>query len=225
MSYSNISSFGSGAANDAMNNPLTYCAVSPLDSEFNHNLGQRFGPYSGQCQKFMAAYCANNFDGICEYVSQNTDTRFPAVNGNRVLNTSCSSAQGIGSATTMGENLIRQTAMNKYLVAMSGNCVRRYEPFDPTVANSPLISTWQNVGGGSCVPIYKVDPSMIDSDPVMNKILLKPLIALDILINIYNTASREPPYMNALSNTKLGNFFKSEWFQYMLKNFRSNSCN
>ena len=90
-----------------------------------------------------------------------------------------------------------------------GNGELRYEPFDPTVANSPMISYY--VGkpcfeGCNLVPIYKVDPSTIDQDAVMDKVLQKPLIAIDILINIYNTMKREGT-LHQLSGTKLGNFY------------------
>ncbi len=217
-SYTKITAFGPAAGNSPMNNPLSYCAVSPLDSEFNHTLGSYMGPYSFQCQAFMADYCANNFDGVCEYMSKNTDTRFPAYHGNRAIGSGCSSSLGIGSGTSLGDNLIRQTAMEKYLVKMSSNCVRTYQPFDPTVANSPMIGTWSPIRsqGGTCVPVYAVDPSVIDDDVVMNKILQKPELSLDILMNIYNNSRNGvaiPAYWDSLKNTKLGQLLSSDWFQ------------
>jgi len=227
--YSKITAFGEGGGNSPMNNPLTYCTVSPLDAEFNHTLGATFGPYSFQCQQFMAGYCANNFDGVCEYMSQNKDTRFPAYNGNSAIGSSCSSAQGLGAGTSLGENLVRQTAMEKYLVKMSSNCVRKYQPFDPTVANSPLIGTWYPVSGGSCIPIYAVDVSVIDNDPLMNKILINPKICLDVLINIYNNSRNGviPAYWDELKNTKLGRLLASDWFQSQMmayNNGKSKKC-
>ena len=76
---------------------------------------------------------------------------------------------------TAGEVLVHNTAARKYLVSMVG-AHKKYEPFDPTVATSPLISYW--VPSDNCpmtlgkpVPIYAVDPSKIDQDPVMDRIL------------------------------------------------------
>ena len=46
----------------------------------------------------------------------------------------------------------------------------------------------------------------IDSDVIMDKILNKPIIALDILINIFNTMSREGT-IGELQGTKLGKFY------------------
>ena len=123
----------------------------------------------------------------------------------------------------MGEILVRNTAQEKYLVAMSNNCQRAYEPFDPTVANSPLISTWVPMGNGcnnqgncetsnTCIPIYAVDAKTIDDDPVMNKVLDKPYIAMDLLVNIYNNAKASNT-LRDLKGTRIYNFFMSKPFQ------------
>lgn len=215
--YSSIGNFGTNA-NNVHANPLTYCAVTTLDSSFTHTLGEQFGPDSGQCQRFMAQYCANNWDGVCEYQSQNINTQRPNTvqSCDRSYNGVCL-GPGIGSAFTQGDMLIRNTAAEKYLSKMSGNCQRVYQPFDPTVANSPLISEWEPTGTscngrGVCVPVYEVDPQKIDRDPVMNKILAKPMIALDILVNIYNNAHRLKT-IHLLRGTKLYGLFMSPWFQ------------
>ena len=89
------------------------------------------------------------------------------------------------------------------------DCSKKFEPFDPNVASSPLISYWTpSDGSDNCVPIYSVDASKIDTDPVMNKILAKPAIALDILINIYNSMKRANT-LSQLSGTKLGVYYKN----------------
>jgi hypothetical protein len=217
--YQSIGSFGQSAGHSAMTNPLTYCAVTTLDSNFNHTLGEDFGPDSEQCQRFMSEYCANNWDGVCEYVSKNVNTQYPNTvrNCGRGGTGSCMGS-GIGGAFTQGEILIRNTAASKYLKAMA-NCQRKYQPFDPTVADSPLISYWEpNCHGnqGSCVPIYEVDPSKIDHDPVMNKILQKPVIAIDVLLNIYNNAVNFKK-IHHLRHTKLYRLFMSQWFQTIAK--------
>jgi hypothetical protein len=89
------------------------------------------------------------------------------------------------------------------------NATKVYEPFDPTIASSPLISYWKpnECTNSSGRPEYSVDPKEIDNDPVMNKILQKPQIALDILKNIYYTMKRNGT-LKQLNETKLGNFYK-----------------
>jgi len=223
MSYSSINNFGSCLATQ-QSNPLSYCAVSGLDSGFNHQLGLTLlSPDSAQCQSFMGTYCGNNWDDICEYQSKNTNIVFP--NTMQQCGTISGSCSG---QITKGQILIRNAAMEKYLMFMSGNCRPEYAPFDPTVANSPLIRKW--VAGGpaggpvpgcangncnapsACVPIYGIrDPKNLDNDPVMNKILMQPQIAMDILVNIYNNA-RSNNTLKDLANTRLGRFFMSQAF-------------
>lgn len=228
--YSMISNFGPGAGMSAQNDPLTYCTVSGLESGFNHTIGggdSLLGPNSSQCQLFMAEYCSNNWDGVCEYASNDRNTMYPntvaACNG---PNGSCS-GPGIGNSLSKGQFLIRNTAAEKYLVAMSGNCVRVYEPFDPTVANSPMISRWIPSGNtcngtgncnaqNACIPLYDVDAKTINSDVVMNKILAQPWIAVDILVNIYNHRVRTGR-IRELAKTKLGHFFSTPEFQKIIR--------
>lgn len=224
-SYATIAEFGPSAGMGAESSPLSYCALSGLESGFQHTLGSansNMGPSNSQCQRFMAQYCATNpngWDGVCEYLSQNTQRSLPntvsACNG---PNGSCFGS-GIGGATTTGQNLIRNTAAEKYLKYMSGNCRRDYEPFDPTVAASPLISTWvsANDAPNQCIPIYDVDARTIDSDVVMNKILTQPWIAMDILVNIFNNRVRTGT-LDELKGTKLYQFFQSRDLQTIARN-------
>lgn len=224
MSYANISSFGQSVGQSAQNDPLTYCALSGLQSGFYHTIGggnSISGPNSSQCQLFTAQYCAHNpkgWDGVCEYLSNDKSTIYP--NSVSTIGTSGASlGSGIGNFLSQGQILIRNTASEKYLKEMSGNCTRQYEPFDPTSASSPLISRWYAGGNrGTCIPVYDVDENTIDNDPVMNKILNQPWIAIEILINIYNTRIRTGT-IESLSTTKLGKFFNSEEFQKILKKY------
>lgn len=226
--YASISEFGKNEQSP-MSNPLSYCAVSELDSSFTHaSNGQNMGPDSGACQTFMAHYCANDWNGICEFQSHDQTKYLPntmatcnASHGNGSL-----SPSGLGNSLTKGQILIRNTAAEKYLGSMSSNCKRVYEPFDPTVADSPLIGKWIQNGDscgngicnsqGSCVPIYRVNPKTIDADPVMNKILAQPHIAMDILVNIYNNAVKENT-LNSLRGTKLYHLFMQPFFQHIVK--------
>jgi hypothetical protein len=189
--------------------------LSTIDSQFNNGeQGQLLGPNSKHGQIFMAQYCASNWDGVCEFASKNQNTTKP-----NNLQPCGSSSEVISGDLNLGEVLIGNTARQKYLTEMSGNCELKYEPFDPIVASSPLISYWQsscNSQGVSCIPIYEVNPKTIDSDIVMQKILRKPIIALDLLINIYNTAVRKNT-INNLKGTQIMKFFESNTFQEYIK--------
>jgi hypothetical protein len=71
------------------------------------------------------------------------------------------------------------------------------------VANSPLV---RKLNYGNSYVYYEVDPKTIDEDIVMDKILMKPEIALDLLVNIYNTMKRKKT-LKELNDTKIGKFF------------------
>jgi len=226
--YASILNFGSNSRSP-MSNPLSYCAVSELDSSFTHaSNGQTMGPDSSACQAFMAHYCANNWNGVCEFQSHDQTSWLPnSVKTCDASHSNGSLSNGTGNHLTKGQILIRNTAAEKYLTHMSSNCERVYEPFDPTVADSPLIGKWvakgNNCNSGSCngrdvcVPIYQVDPRTIDQDPVMNKILAQPYIAIDILVNIYNNSVKDNT-IHQLQGTKLHNFFMQPVFQNIVRN-------
>lgn len=236
MSYATIGSFGPNKPL-GQSNPLSYCLLSGLDSGFLHTLGSGsdiLGPDGAQCQLFMAEYCAFNpkgWDGVCEYLSKDTKRGgYPnTVQQCNGPSGSCmNSGTETGNSLTKGQTLIRNTAQEKYLKGMSSNCVRVHEPFDPTVADSPLISRWQPGGNQSCmsngncnasnkcIPIYGVDPATIDSDPVMNKLLDQPWIGMDILVNIHNIAQATGD-IHKLKGTRIHNFFSTGDFQSIVK--------
>jgi hypothetical protein len=174
------------------------------------------GKDSRNCQAFMAQYCATKWDNICEYASKDTDTAYP-----NTLERCSGSSQAVCKGMTSGDILIYNTASRKYLEKMGGTCSITYQPFDPTVASSPIISMWEGScnqqGNGGCIPVYSVNPKTIDKDPVMNKILAKPKIAFNILVNIYNWALRRKT-LEQLKGTKLYAFFKSHPFQNYMRN-------
>lgn len=200
-SYKNISSFGSQTQQSLVNHPLTYCLGDSMDQRFLHGSNADiYGQNSRHCQLFLSQYCADNWDSFCEDASKNNSIQYPNQIGN-----------GTYEYLTAGENLIQTTAERKYLVKMHG-AYKKYEPFDPNVPTSPMISYWVNNNcSSSCevgIPEYAVDPKKIDDDIVMDKILQNPNIAKKILINIYNTMKRYDT-LKELENTKLGRFYNS----------------
>lgn len=202
--YRPIASFGSNEY-APINNPLTYCMSNTVDSRFMHGgASDTMGQHSKPCQMYMSEYCASKWDDFCELASRNTNTDYP----NNVQQ--CGS---LGDTACVGLNageiLIRNTAAQKYLVEMM-NGKKKYEPFDPTVASSPMISYWvsNSCSSDDMVPVYSVNPSLIDQDPVMNKIINNPMIAFGILVNIYNTMKRKGT-LKQLHGTKLGHLYNN----------------
>ena len=189
-SYKSVSDFG--ANNSPATHPLTYCIGSNMNQQFLHG-GNPYGSKSKHCQSFMADYCASGWDGFCEIESKNTDCRL-APSGGALLD-----------YKTSGEVLIANTANRKYLINTE-NATEMYEPFDPTVADSPMIRYWVNKRPGPQVFEHSVDPSIIDNDMLMDKILENPNVAFGILTSIYKTMKRKDT-LKFLKGTKLGEFY------------------
>jgi hypothetical protein len=219
--YATISEFGP-SINESQSNIFAYCAISDLESGFAHgSIGSStglLGPESAQCQIGAAQACAADFNGVCNVMSMDEQRGIPNAmlkNGNINYNPNPS----------RGETFLRNVAAERFLKKMSDNCSRVYQPFDPTVAGSPLISTWKPSGTACqssnwktqvCIPEYGVDAATIDNDPVMNKILERPWIAMDVLVNIYNTAVNNNT-LSSLSGTKLYGLFMKPEFQRIAK--------
>ena len=137
-SYRRISSFGSNMETE-VNNPLTYCINNELDQRFLHGgHADTMGQHSRSCQLYLSEYCAQKWDGFCEVASNNQSRSYP----DQYAGLGLGQAGGVACrGLTAGEVLIANTAARKYLVKMH-NARKAYEPFDPTVPTSPMISYW-----------------------------------------------------------------------------------
>ena len=120
---------------------------------------------------------------------------------------------------TAGEKLVKNTASRKYLVDMLYG-TKKYQYFDPNVPSTAVINYWEpDIYGrpDTMVPIYAVNPTEVDADPVMDKLINKPEIAPEILVGIYNTM-KTTNRLSQLKGTKLGYFFDhNSFFQSMKK--------
>jgi hypothetical protein len=209
--YISISNFGTIKRNLPINDPITYCNVDAMESGFLHGgVGMLLNKNSKECKLYMSDYCSKNWDSVCENNSQN---REPYIH-----NLKCDENDNT-PPLTRGDILVRDTAERKYLVSFSNKCRIVSSNFDPTVSNSPVISWITNDGSNDmlCYKKYSVKPENLDNDIVMNKILEKPWIALDIIINIYKTMKKNNSY-NTLQGTKLYKFFESDNFKKTLIN-------
>ena len=203
--YTQISNFGSNMTSE-VNDPLTYCLNNQLEQRFLHGgHADTMGQHSRSCALYMSEYCASKWDAACEVASHNLERSYP----DQFAGLGLGPAGGVACrGLTAGEVLVTNTAARKYLVRMHGAQIA-YEPFDPTVPTSPMISYWVGDCGSACemVPEFAVNPGTIDSDIVMDKILSKPIIAINILVNIYNTMKRHGT-LTKLKGTKLGAFYQ-----------------
>lgn len=199
--YSQLSTFGASPANALPvynNDPLTYCIGTNMSQSFNHGSNASiYGQNSSPCQVYMAQRCAKNWDGVCEYSSSHAANNEYATRADTMY---AGNYEVID--LTPGEVLLRNTALEKYRIAMH-HCSLKTEAFDPINPSSPYQSHWV---GRDCVPEYVVNPATIDNDIVMNKILNKPRIAVQLLKNIRNTMNRRGT-LQQLRGTRLGYFY------------------
>lgn len=209
-SYVSIKNFAPNVYKSSLgdNEPLTYCLVDTMDKSFQHGgTANLYGPRSEKCQAYMSERCAKNWDGFCEYAykEQGVHKQWPFNQywPNNLLNRIFGTAYNVPAST--GEQLLQNTAMRKYCTLPT--CQKRCEPFDPLVPNSPTITLYDSYETDQgCFPVCRVEPTNIDNDPVMNRMLAKPELCAPVLINICNTSQREG---TNLGNTKLGKFCKA----------------
>lgn len=201
--YRQIKNFGPNTYSP-VNNPISYSLGQTLESNFLHgSSASMYSQFSPNSQAYMAEYCGGKWDGYCEYLSTNKNTSYPNTQNNWLP----SSNQIPGKTPlTAGENLIKNAAAEKYLVDMIGG-VKKFQPYDPNVATSPLYGIWVPTGLTNPVPIYSIsDPSNIDQDPLMNKLLANPRIFPELFVNIFNTMVRNGT-LGELKGTKLGRYY------------------
>lgn len=173
-----------------------------MDKAFQHSPnGEQYGPSSRPCQLYMAERCAKNWDGFCEYsyVYNGASGEWPN-NQSRPNTMQPPAWAALQPNTSAGDQLLANAAERRFCEYPS--CVKRCEPFDPLNPNSARITWFENPVGGSCVPVCRVDPGSVDSDPIMRRLVQRPGVAPGLLLNICNTAEREGV---SLAGTDLGN--------------------
>ena len=191
-SYATITDFG--ASLRKYDDPTLYCTLDGLDSQFMYgSTGFQKGNF--KCSEYMSNRCAAQWDSVCEAISQSPQSWYPR-------------PMDCPVGLTDGQAMLRETAFKKYLL-QTRNCWFACEPFDPTVAESPLVCYetqtapssgtnpalfWtldgRRVSGGPvldnppCEKLYGfTDRQMteLDQDPVMHHLLRTPNVALDLL--------------------------------------------
>ena len=184
------------------NDPVSYCMGRTMEQKMMFGGDVDTGIDGKPCQAYMAKRCAKNWDGICEAVYQQTGDAWPG----SVQKAATFGIEGASGGKTGGDQVLALTAREKFRTQMLNDnttqCMLYSEPFDYTRPDSPSISYYE----GDCIPEYEVNPLQADSDPVLMKILDRPDIAPEVLLNLYNTAKRKgrlPLY----KDTRLGKFF------------------
>jgi len=229
MSYQKISDFAPNIDNSYSADPLYYCTLDYLDSQFLHGtMGRTEGRYNDHCSTYLAHKCASDWDDVCEAISDDPEIRYPNTN----LDISVMTDTPRGSQCQAwdpipyGEQMTIDAARKKYRLS-TDNCNIRCEPFDPLVPNSPLVcfeSTIPCPTGGSesttdfcfggqpsapCIRDYALTENQaknIETDRLMHRLLDRPKNAMELLIEIY-FGSKKHRTLQFIKGTRLAAFY------------------
>lgn len=208
-------SFMRGQSSNPANvaNPLSYCIIPDYSTFFEHGptLSSLLNKTSCfACQNFMAEYGSHHWDVFCETALQiNRETQFAnnAMLGNSQCNTLCN--QYFGYKPTVGEMVLRNASERRFLHWKQLRS--RYEPFDYTVSDSPLVAVYPI--GELCLgrPSFRFlsNAAKVQEDLLVGKMLQYPITCFDVLLRIY-----EGVYLYAdpdidIKNTSLHTFFET----------------
>lgn len=191
-SYPTFVDYGSAMNKNVFNpmdqsNPLTYCSVPTFNSQFIHGSTSSnllYAPYGPGCANYMAERCSIVYDGFCEgYKVMNTDTFWPNVAAIDNLTVNIAKSY-LKVKTTVGQNMIRNAAERRFLTY--SNVSQQAEPFDPNVANSPLVTKYSQTYNIGRIGYKNLDdPSAIDNDQLLEAMCDNWPACFDVLTKIY----------------------------------------
>lgn len=168
-------------------NPLTYCITPTFNSQFIHGATSAnlvYTPQGPACINYMSERCSIVYDGYCRaYNTLNTDTSWP--NMGAIDNLTFHIARAfLKHKTTTGENMIRNAAERRFLIYPGIQSTS--EPFDPNVANSPIVTRYNSSYMPGPVGFKNLsNPASIDNDLLMEEVQLHWQACLDVLVKIY----------------------------------------
>lgn len=197
-------------------NPLTYCLTPTLGSQFMHGSTSSrllYDTNNHACESYMSQRCAKEWDGFCEsYQLLNIDSYWP--NDAPIDARAFTFAQGFlrNNRPTVGQILVRNSVNIRFLHYPS--LYYSEEPFDPNVANSPLIRRYSNYNTGPSIikPIGD-----IDKNEHVLLMLKNPKVCFDVLARLYLGFARSEPHTKNYQDTILHRYFIEN--QTMFENY------
>jgi len=199
--YVQISKFGTSLNPLLTIDPVASSVFKDPDSNFDiGDSADQFGPSTERSQLYMAERCSKIWDGACEFLSRNND------------DTKCNSAK-IPSAIfptvyapgrmTIGDFLVENSSVRRFCDL--NTCAIKQEPYDYNNPNSVLVTSYGCCGITECLPLC-MPPDDPDNDILLNKVLNKPDLHIDLLINMYKNVNGQGS-RNKFQNTRIGHIF------------------
>lgn len=198
--YPTFHEFGSAMNPNVLNpmdqsNPNTYGIMPTFNSSFLHGSTASnllYAPYGPANANYFAERCSIVYDGFCEgYKTMNTDTYWPNVAA--IDNLTFTIAKNyLKIKTTVGQNMIRNAAERRFLTY--ANVSQYMEPFDPNVANSPLVTRYSQTYNVGKIGYKNLnDPAAIDNDQLMMAVCENWPACFDVLTKIYIGYKKKDP--------------------------------
>lgn len=200
--YVPIAKFGA-SMNPVMSiDPVAASVYKDVDSDFDiGEMAIRYGPRSKESMLYMAERCAKNWDGACEFLSRNRDAN--AVCNQARISSPLFRRINPPNSETIGDILVENTAVRRFCDLSS--CAVTSSPYDPTNPNSVWVKQYGCCGTTTCLPVC-FPPDDPDNDIVLNKVLDKPDLHLDLLVNMYKNVNNQK-LRGKYVNTRLGRIF------------------
>lgn len=200
--YVPIAKFGANLNPIMTIDPVAASVYKDIDSDFDiGEMAVRFGPRSRESQLYMAERCSKNWDGACEFLSRNEDNN-AVCNQARISSPLFRTINTPGSQS-IGDILVENSAVRRFCDLST--CAVTSEPYDPTNPNSVWVKQYGCCGTTTCMPVC-MPPDDPDNDILLNKVLDKPQLHIDLLINMYRNVNKQG-LRRQYANTRVGRVF------------------
>lgn len=200
--YVPIAKFGN-SMNPVMSiDPVASSIYKDIDADFDiGEMAINYGPRTKGSMLYMAERCSKKWDGACEFLSRNQDN--DAICNQAKISSPLFRRVNVPGTQTIGDILVENSAVRRFCDLSS--CAVTSEPYDPTNPNSVWTKQYGCCGTTTCLPVC-MPPENPDSDILMNKVLDKPQLHLDLLINMYKNVNKRKMRVKYV-NTRIGRIF------------------
>lgn len=199
--YVQLSKFGTKLNPILTVDPVSSSIYKDPDSSFDiGDSAYLFGPATTSSQLYMAEKCSKNWDGACEFLSRNSDST--KCNSGRISSPLFPTVYAPGKLT-IGDFLVENAGVRRFCDLSS--CAMNQEPYDYNNPDSVWVTSYGCCGENQCIPVC-MPPDNPDNDLLLNKVLDKPDLHIDLLINMYRNVIANGT-KGKYDNTRIGYIF------------------
>lgn len=192
--YAKYQNFATSLSRDMRTNPTDWSIQDNIDTAFRiGSTYQFYGPQSDSSQAYMAEKCSKRWDNSCEFLSN--DRTFIKSNTGKIHS---KGFHCICQGETIGDALVENSAERAFCDL--SHCMQYTENFNPLDNTSAMIKTYVCNEDVVCRPPKNPDDSIL-----LNKVLDRPDMHLDLLLNMYRNSRH---HREQYKDTRIGELFK-----------------